>query len=160
MYFIIVKTQLNHNQVEVGLTRLWVLTHHHHTNSVLLLFKSAVISNTTQTKIEFGQTKFPIQIIFYSKKFPTQFFLTQKNSDPNLFWPKKFLTDFFNKISELKFLLTPKKIGPKFFIDPKEFPTKYFSPRLFWAYNKLDQKFCLPKNLYHQNLRKYHKILK
>ena len=46
----IVKTQLNHSQVEVGLTTLWVLTHHHppppptttRSNSVLLLFQLAV----------------------------------------------------------------------------------------------------------------------
>ena len=51
MFFFIVKTQLNHNQVEVGLTTLWVSNPPTTTqwNYVLLLFKSAVVSNTTQT---------------------------------------------------------------------------------------------------------------
>ena len=68
--YIFVKTQLNYNQVEVGLTTLRVCNPPPtQWNSVLLLFNLALSSNQHQitdksykTKIEFGQTKFPTQI--------------------------------------------------------------------------------------------------
>ena len=77
--FPIVKTQLNHSQVKVGLTTLWVGIHHHppppHKLCVVVVQLSINQQHNTdksnKTKIEFGQSKFPTQIFFDPKKFPT-----------------------------------------------------------------------------------------
>ena len=72
----IAKTQLNHNQVEVGLTRLWVLTHPPHKLCVAVVQLSSnqkqITDKSYKAKIEFGLTK-----------FPTQFFSTLLNFRPN-----------------------------------------------------------------------------
>ena len=165
LFFIkyIVKTQLNHNQVEVGLTRLWVSNPHTHRktfrplpdhprswfsacNPILTQLDDSCKKKFTQIFFDpnfFWPTIFLTQIFFDRKIFPIQIFLTQKNSRPTFFDQKKFPTQIF--------------------VDQQKFPTQFFFNQNFFSTQILfDQKkfrpkfFLTKKNFRHQFFLTHH----
>ena len=101
----IVKTQVNHNQVKVGLTTVWVLTHHPPTTQVKLCVVVVQVSSKQRkqqhnTGLNYGflSTHLPthhnqhplvklciVVVQDSTKQWQHSFFLAQKYFPPNIF---------------------------------------------------------------------------